>query len=117
VSAIWQSVRAEDTGADVLKKIQGTWRFVSHEMDGKPAPKDEVAKQTITFAGDKWTVRGDGKVIQAGTHHFDPAKKPAQLDAVAITPWAAPARGLQLLVPWFAEPVPQLSDQLAERPG
>jgi uncharacterized protein (TIGR03067 family) len=82
VSATWQCGRAEDTDADVLKKIQGTWKFVSHEMDGKPAPKEEAAKQTITFAGDKWTVRRDGKVVQAGTHHFNPAKKPAQVDAV-----------------------------------
>jgi uncharacterized protein (TIGR03067 family) len=42
----------------------------------------ELAKQTITFAGDKWTVRQGDKVIQAGTHKFDPAKKPPQVDAV-----------------------------------
>jgi uncharacterized protein (TIGR03067 family) len=82
VSATWQGVRAEDTGADVLKKLQGTWQFVSQEMDGKSRPKEELAKQTITFAGDKWTVRADGKVVQAGTHKFNPAKKPAQVDAV-----------------------------------
>jgi uncharacterized protein (TIGR03067 family) len=81
VSATWQGVRAEDTGADVLKKLQGTWQFVSQEMDGKPRPKEELAKQTITFTGDKWTVRRDGEVVQAGTHKFDPAKKPAQVDA------------------------------------
>jgi len=71
-----------DSGEDVLKKIQGTWKFISQEMDGKPMPKEDLAKQTITFAGDKWTVRRDGKVIQAGTHHFDPTKKPGQVDAV-----------------------------------
>jgi uncharacterized protein (TIGR03067 family) len=75
---------AADGGEDILKKIQGTWKFVSQEMDGKPVPKEELATQTITFAGDKWTVRRDGKVIQAGTHHFDPAKKPGQVDA-AVT--------------------------------
>jgi len=84
VSATWQGVRAEETGADVLKKLQGTWKFVSQEMDGKPAPKDEVGKQTITFTGDKWTVRRDGEVVRGGTHKFDPAKKPAQVDA-AVT--------------------------------
>ena len=72
----------EDNGNDVLKKIQGTWKFVSQELEGKPRPKEELAKQTITFAGDKWTVRRDDKVIQAGTHKFDPTKKPAQVDAV-----------------------------------
>ena len=72
----------QDAGADVLKQIQGTWKFVSQEMEGKPRPREELAKQTITFAGDKWTVRRDGKVVQAGTHKFDPGKKPAQVDAV-----------------------------------
>src|SRR5215467_12354540 len=73
-----------ENGKDVLKKIQGTWKFVSQEIDGKALPKEEVAKHTITFAGDKWTVRSEGKVVQAGTHKFDPTKKPAQVDA-AVT--------------------------------
>jgi uncharacterized protein (TIGR03067 family) len=72
----------KDAGGDVLKQIQGTWKFASQEVDGKSRTKDELAKQTITFDGDKWTVRRDGKVIQAGTHKFDPDKKPPQVDAV-----------------------------------
>jgi uncharacterized protein (TIGR03067 family) len=79
-----QGRAGEDTGEDILKKIQGTWKFVSQDVDGKSRPREEVAKQTITFAGDKWTVRRDGKVVQAGTHQFDPAKKPPQVDA-AVT--------------------------------
>jgi uncharacterized protein (TIGR03067 family) len=85
--AVCGAVQGEDgqeTGKDVLKKIQGTWKFVSQEMDGNALPKEEVAKHTITFAGDKWTVRSEGKVVQAGTHKFDPTKKPAQVDA-AVT--------------------------------
>jgi uncharacterized protein (TIGR03067 family) len=72
----------KDAGEDVLKKIKGTWKFTSQEEDGKARTKEELAKQTITFDGDKWTVHRDGKVIQAGTHKFDPDKKPPQVDAV-----------------------------------
>src|SRR5262245_61321683 len=72
----------KDADEDVLKKIQGTWKFVSQETEGKPRPKEVLEKQTITFDSDKWTVRRDGKVIQAGTHKFGPAKKPPQVDAV-----------------------------------
>ena len=72
----------KDAGGAVLKQIQGTWKFASQEVDGKSRTKDELAKQTITFEGDKWTVRRDGKVIQAGTHKFGPDKKPPQVDAV-----------------------------------
>lgn len=77
-----QGEAGKDAGGDVLKQIQGTWKFASQEVDGKSRTKDELAKQTITFEGDKWTVRRDGKVIQAGTHKFDPEKKPPQVDAV-----------------------------------
>ena len=81
---ILQSAVGKDTGDDVLKNIQGTWKFVSQSRDGKPRPNEEVTKQTITFAGDKWTVHRDGKVVQAGTHKFDPDKKPSQVDAVVM---------------------------------
>jgi uncharacterized protein (TIGR03067 family) len=67
-----------------LKKLQGTWQFISQEMDGKPRPAEQVAKLKITFTGDKWSVREDGKVVQAGTHKFDPTKKPSQVDAVVM---------------------------------
>lgn len=70
-----------EAGEKDLKKIQGTWQFISQEMDGKARPKEDVAKLKITFTGDKWSVREDGKVVQAGTHKLDPSKKPAQVDA------------------------------------
>ncbi len=72
----------QKAGEDELKKIQGTWQFVSQEMEGKPRPPEQLAKLTITFTGDKWSVREDGKVVQAGTQKLDPTKKPAQVDAV-----------------------------------
>src|SRR5262245_9754138 len=67
---------------DDLKKIQGTWKFVSQEMDGKATPAEKLAKMTSTFKGDKWTVREDDTVLQAGTHKFDSSKKPGHIDAV-----------------------------------
>jgi uncharacterized protein (TIGR03067 family) len=75
------SAQAGQTGADVLKQIQGTWKFTAQTKDGKAASKEELAKTTITFTGDKWEVKNDGKVVQAGTHKFDPSKKPGQVDA------------------------------------
>jgi uncharacterized protein (TIGR03067 family) len=71
----------EDAGKNDLKKLQGTWRFISQEIEGKPKPPEEVKKLTITFSGDKWSVRDGDQVVQAGTHKLDPSKKPAQVDA------------------------------------
>jgi uncharacterized protein (TIGR03067 family) len=75
---------AGDAGQGELKKIQGTWKFVSQEMAGKSRPAEDVAKLTITFDGDKWTVREGTNVVQAGTHKFDASKKPVTIDA-AVT--------------------------------
>jgi uncharacterized protein (TIGR03067 family) len=72
----------KDDDALVLKKIQGKWKFTAHEMNGKPLPPEELAKLTITFSGDKWSVRMDDKEVQAGTHKFDTAKTPPHVDAV-----------------------------------
>jgi uncharacterized protein (TIGR03067 family) len=69
-------------GKAVLKKIQGTWRFTKSVKDGKKVPKEDLAKMTITFKGDTWTVRKGDEVLQAGTHKFNPSKKLAQVDAV-----------------------------------
>jgi uncharacterized protein (TIGR03067 family) len=73
----------DDAAKQELEKFQGTWTFVSVEHDGKPSPKGDEP-QTITFQGDKFTVKVGDKVVQAGTQKLDPGKKPKAVDA-AIT--------------------------------
>lgn len=63
-------------------KFQGTWTFTAHEMDGKATPEADLKKMTITFAGDKFAVKMDGQVVQAGTQKLDSSKKPSTVDAV-----------------------------------
>src|SRR5262249_45801904 len=69
-----------DPGKAELKKLQGTWNFISMEQDGKRQPKVEET-QTITFENDKFTVKSGDKVIQAGTQKLHPTKKPKAVDA------------------------------------
>jgi uncharacterized protein (TIGR03067 family) len=71
---------AKEAGENDLKKLQGTWQFVSHEVTGKPTPPEQLKKMKITFSGDNWSVREDGNVIQQGMQTLDPTKKPAQVD-------------------------------------
>jgi uncharacterized protein (TIGR03067 family) len=71
----------KDAGQDELKKFQGTWRFQSWERDGKAMPADELKNQTVTFQGDRFTLKQGDKVIQAGTHRLDPTKTPRTVDA------------------------------------
>jgi len=76
--------REKEAGDSDLKKLQGTWQFVSHEMKGKKTPPEQVAKLKITFTGDKWSVTEDGKEVQTGTQKLDPSKKPPHVDALII---------------------------------
>jgi uncharacterized protein (TIGR03067 family) len=74
--------RADDK-ADVekeLKKFQGTWTVARVEAGGKELPIDQFKGMTVTFAGDKYTVKIGDEVIQAATQKLDPSKSPKTLD-------------------------------------
>jgi uncharacterized protein (TIGR03067 family) len=73
VLAITSTPRAQPTA-----KLDGTWRAVTAERDGKPAP--DVIGHRLTFAGGKFTITRDGKTLYAGTYETDPAKRPAWID-------------------------------------
>ena len=66
--------------AQPTAKLDGTWRAVAAERDGKSAT--DVVGHRLTFAGGTFTItRGrDGKPVYAGTYKTDPAKRPAQID-------------------------------------
>jgi uncharacterized protein (TIGR03067 family) len=80
------ATRADDK-ADVakeVKKFQGVWTFESVEVGGKKAPADELAGVTMTFAGDKYTVKKGDDVIQVGTQKLDPSKSPKAIDVKIV---------------------------------
>jgi uncharacterized protein (TIGR03067 family) len=64
--------------AQPTAKLDGTWRAVAAERDGKSAT--DVIGHRLTFAGRKFTITRDGKTLYAGTYKTDPAKRPAQID-------------------------------------
>lgn len=72
---------AADEKPDDKKAIQGAWTYESVEWNGKKLPADQIKLTTITFDGDKYTVKVGDKVTQAGTMKFDSAKKPKAFDA------------------------------------
>jgi uncharacterized protein (TIGR03067 family) len=74
--------RADDK-ADVqkeLKKLQGTWTFESVEVGGKKESAADFKGMTVTFEGDKFTVKKGDEVIQVGTEKLDPSKSPKTVD-------------------------------------
>jgi uncharacterized protein (TIGR03067 family) len=72
----------EDAGKKELEKLQGTWRYVSFEMNGEKMPEEQLKKMSITYTGNKWVVREEDKVIVEGTHKLDATKEPHQIDSV-----------------------------------
>jgi uncharacterized protein (TIGR03067 family) len=78
--------RAEDK-VDVgkeLRKFQGSWTFESVETGGKEVPIAGFEGMTVTFEGDRFTVRKGDEVIQVATQKLDPARSPEALD-VTVT--------------------------------
>jgi uncharacterized protein (TIGR03067 family) len=72
-----------DDKADVvkeLKKFQGTWTFESVEAGGKEEPAAAFKGMTITFEGDRYTVKNGDEVIQVGTQKLDPSRSPKTID-------------------------------------
>jgi uncharacterized protein (TIGR03067 family) len=72
-----------DDKADVekeLKKLQGTWTFESVEVGGKEEPAADFKGMTVTFEGNKFTVKKRNEVIQVGTEKLDPSKSPKAVD-------------------------------------
>src|SRR5262249_36972716 len=77
-----------------LKKFDGVWTFESAEAGGKKAPADELKGLTVTFAGDKYTVKKGDEVIQVGVQKLAPAKSPKTID---VTVTDGPNKGAVML--------------------
>ena len=63
-----------------LKKFQGVWTIESMESGGKKIPAEAIKEVTLTFEGDKYTVKNGKDVIQVGAQKLDASKSPKTLD-------------------------------------
>jgi RNA polymerase sigma factor (sigma-70 family) len=64
-----------------LKKLEGAWKVVAVESDGRKADDGEIEDFHYIFGADgTWKLRQDGRVIARGTFAIDPTKKPKTID-------------------------------------
>src|SRR5262245_6337432 len=63
-----------------LKKFEGTWAVESAVEGGAAVPAGRIRDATVTFSGDKVTVRGQGGKAIEGTFQIDPGQKPRHID-------------------------------------
>jgi uncharacterized protein (TIGR03067 family) len=61
-------------------KLQGTWKVVSVEHNGKKAEPKMIAGWTLVVAGDKMTARDGNDVMDESSFRLDAAAKPPAID-------------------------------------
>ena len=76
-----QSAPRDDDQAD-LERLQGTWKVVRAEANGKTAPAEIVERDsgTYTFEGDKLTIRERGTKRGVAQVFLDSGKRPKTID-------------------------------------
>jgi uncharacterized protein (TIGR03067 family) len=79
--AIGIAAAADEKADKDLKALHGTWTFYAHIANGKKTSAEDLKKMTITFEGNKFTVKSGDKVIQTGTHKLDSSKDLKTVDA------------------------------------
>jgi uncharacterized protein (TIGR03067 family) len=80
VGAVEDAIKAE------LRRVAGTWQLTWAEKDGQKTPDDEVKQSQIVIAGEKYTLRRDGQVVEEGTVRIDPTRTPRTIDVFPIRP-------------------------------
>jgi uncharacterized protein (TIGR03067 family) len=82
----------EDAAKKEFAKLQGTWKRVAAEVDGKKVPAAELQTSTLTVDGDKYMLNMAGQ-MRTGVFKLDPSKTPKQIDIVSD---AGPNKGKSL---------------------
>jgi uncharacterized protein (TIGR03067 family) len=75
---------ADEAPNEKVKKeidaLQGTWRGVSAQDEGKALDEDTAKKMEIIIKGDKYTFKVAGEEQEQGSIKLDPAAKPKTID-------------------------------------
>ena len=62
-----------------LEKLQGAYKMVSLEVDGKSVPEDKLKSSTLTIKGDKYIIKVKDQTYETQMT-LDPEKKPKTID-------------------------------------
>jgi uncharacterized protein (TIGR03067 family) len=75
---------AADDAQDEVKKeharFEGTWKWVSIEMEQMKLSADALKHPRLKLMGDKFTVSEENNATFGGTFKVDPSKKPKTID-------------------------------------
>lgn len=85
-NAVGLVARAEDPAPDDAKLLEGEWRGVEIEVNGKRVTNDEVKDLRMAFKGDDMTVRGASGEggVRKSTFKRDPDESPKAIDITSL---------------------------------
>src|SRR5437016_5937613 len=63
-----------------LAALQGTWKLVAHEENGKDVPTDDGGIRLYIIDKDKMTFKKKDDVLAEGTLELDPTRSPKHMD-------------------------------------
>jgi uncharacterized protein (TIGR03067 family) len=84
----------EDAAAAERKKLEGTWKVVRSEEDGKKSSAQAIKDLKLVFKGNKVSIRKGGKTSRSYSFTLDPTKKPRQINVTALDGKAKGKTGL-----------------------
>jgi uncharacterized protein (TIGR03067 family) len=70
-----------DDAKQAADRLEGTWKVVSMERDGKKVSREEAEKMRVEFKGQRYAFRG-GDEDYDGTFRADASQKPKHIDTV-----------------------------------
>jgi uncharacterized protein (TIGR03067 family) len=68
-----------DEAKKEIERFEGTWTYVSLEIEGNKAPQDSYKGAKLVIKGDKFTAH-QGEEVLHGTFKVDTSKKPKTID-------------------------------------
>jgi uncharacterized protein (TIGR03067 family) len=64
-----------------MKMLEGTWKVVSVESNGRKAADDEIKDFHYVYGADgKWKLMNGDQTLSEGTYKLDPSKSPKTID-------------------------------------
>jgi len=76
---------ADDQVKKELARFEGTWKWVSIEMEKMKLQADALEHPRLKLMGDKFTVTEENNAAFSGTCKVDPSKKPNTIDVLLPT--------------------------------
>jgi uncharacterized protein (TIGR03067 family) len=78
-AGLWLMPAQPDAAKKDLAALEGTWKLVAMEVEGKEVPEEKLKGTTLTIRGNKYSVQA-GQQLREVEITLQPSKMPKQID-------------------------------------